>query len=225
MSKNPNLTILNVSGNNLSSIDVTANRYLTHLNIRDNNVSEIDLSKNPNLYLVDIANNNFTFATLPDADPNWGEYYYFRSPLPCDRSYEVGTPVDFSSDVLRPNTQTSVRVFGSPYDGEKVELDKSVYSYEDGKVTFNEVPSDSVFIEFANSAFEMYTLQSGMFKVKSHADMGRPSNVAVMNVLCAGKRWGTTDFQRHIHNIARTEQCDSLASCWHRGVCCKSADA
>lgn len=182
VSKNPNLTILNVSGNNLSSIDVTANRYLTHLNIRDNNVSEIDLSKNPNLYLVDIANNNFTFATLPDADPNWGEYYYFRSPLPCDRSYEVGTPVDFSSDVLRPNTQTSVRVFGSPYDGEKVELDKSVYSYEDGKVTFNEVPSDSVFIEFANSAFEMYTLQSGMFKVKSHADMGRPSNVAVMNV-------------------------------------------
>ncbi len=179
---NPNLMILDVAGNNLSSVDVTANKYLTHLNIRDNHVSEIDLSNNTNLYLVDIANNDFTFATLPAVDPNWGEYYYFRSPLPCDRSYEVGKPIDFSAEVLRPNTQTTARVFSVPYDGEDVEISADAYSYADGKVIFNEVPSDSVYIEFANSAFEMYTLQSGKFKVKSAAEMGQPSNVFEMNV-------------------------------------------
>lgn len=179
---NPNLVILNLAGNNLTSIDVTGNKYLTHLTLRDNHLSEIDLSNNKNLYLVDIADNDFTFATLPDVDPNWGEYYYSRTPLKCDRSYEVGKAIDFSADVLRPNTETTARVFRAQYDGEPVQLEESAFSFSDGKVTFNQVPSDSVYVEFANSAFEMYTFTSSPFKVKTAAEMGQPSDVLSMTV-------------------------------------------
>lgn len=193
---NPNLVILNVAGNNLTSVDVTANPYLTHLTLRDNHISEIDLSQNKNLYLVDIANNDFTFATLPAVDPNWGEYYYFRSPLKCDRSYEVGKPIDFSADVLRPNTETTARVFRTQYDGEPVQLEESDFTFSAGKITFNQVPSDSVYVEFANSAFEEYTFSSGVFKVKSAAEMGQPSDVLSLTV--SGR--GTLAFKVGVDN-------------------------
>lgn len=177
VTNNPNLFYLSAQGNDLTSIDLTGNPYLSHLMLQKNHLSEIDLSKNPNLYLVNIANNDFTFASLPAPDPNWGEYYYYREPLPCDRSYEVGKPIDFSAQVMRPSSVTTARVFTVPYDGEPVEYSADNYTFEDGKVTFSAIPTDSVYVQFANSVFEMYTYSSSRFKVKSAADFGKASDV------------------------------------------------
>lgn len=179
---NPNLMYLSAQGNGFTSIDVSKNTNLTHLMLQKNHLTEIDLSNNPYLYLVNIANNDFTFATLPAPDPNWGEYYYYRDPLPCDRSYAVNTPIDFSAEVLRPSSVTTARAFTVPYDGEPVELEADAFTFADGKVTFNTIPSDSVYVQFANSVFEMYTIRSGNFKVKNASEMGQPSDVLAIRV-------------------------------------------
>lgn len=60
LSKNENLTQLDVSNNNISNLDVSNNTGLTHLNCADNLLSELDLSANAALTNLDISNNNFS---------------------------------------------------------------------------------------------------------------------------------------------------------------------
>ena len=174
VTNNPNLTLLSLVGNNLADINLSNNPALVTINLRRNSLSAIDLANNPNLYAVDLAYNDFDFATLPLPQEGWGEYYYQRSPMPCDKSYAAGTPIDFSSRVLRNGYDTYVRVMLDTPDAEPVELDESFYTYADGKVTFNEIPSDSVYIEFACNAFTDYTISSALFKVKDPTAMGLP---------------------------------------------------
>lgn len=177
VSKNPNLLMLNLNGNGMSEIDLSGNPILQNLALRYNSFSSIDLSANPNLYSVDLAYNDMDFKTLPLPLETWGEYYYNQNPLPCNRSYAPGTPIDFSSRVLRDGTQTSVRVWRDPLESEAVLLDEENYTYADGKITFNSVIADSVYVEFINSAFEEYTLRSASFLLKNAEDLGKPSEV------------------------------------------------
>ena len=127
LTNNPNLTVLNLGGNNLSAIDLSKNTYITNLVLRDNKLSAIDLSANTNLYSVDLAYNNLDFASLPLPQDTWGEYYYFRSPLPCDKSYAKGADIDFSKSVLRPETTTTVRAWRRSLDADAEIIDPSEY--------------------------------------------------------------------------------------------------
>lgn len=181
VTNNTKLVYLAAQANNFTSIDLSKNPNLGFLMLQDNNLSDIDLSNNKNLYSVDLSKNNFSFATLPAPDINW-EYYYFGQRCDVERSYEVEKPIDFSAKVVRPGSVTSARVFTSPYDGQDVELDPSLYTFENGILTFNQVPTDSVYVKFANSIFEEYTIDSGKFKIKTAEEMGQPSDVLSITV-------------------------------------------
>ena len=187
---NPYLMVLNLNGNNLTSIDLSKNTNLTNLGLRNNRLTSIDLSNNKNLYSVDLTYNYFTFPTLPLPQDTWGEYYYLQNPLPCNRSYEVGKPVDFSEAVLRPNTTTSVQVYTNPLGANEELLSEDAYTYADGVVTFKEVPTDSVYIRYSNSAFTEYTLSTGHFKVKTAEEMNQPS--PILSFVPAASLNGTT---------------------------------
>ena len=177
LSHNPNLVIVSLGGNGLTGIDLSHNPLITNLNLKYNNLSTINLDANTSLYSVNLTYNDLTYATLPLPGAEWGEYYYFRDPLPCERSYAVGSVLDLSESVLREGTTTTVKMWRAPIAQEVVEVDESAYQYADGKVTFNQAFTDSVYVEYINSAFPDYTLRSGSFMVKSAADFGKPSPI------------------------------------------------
>lgn len=178
VSNNPNLTILNANGNNLTSINLSQNAKLTNLSLNRNKLTQLDLSGNPELYSIYVINNDLDYATLPWPQETWGEYFYSQNPLPVDRAVKVGSTVDLSSRVLRENTQTLARVWRQVYDNESELLDESLYSYADGKITFNTALTDSVYVEFYNDVFSDYNLTTTKFRVRSAEDYGKPSKIA-----------------------------------------------
>ncbi|MDE6108824.1 MAG: hypothetical protein K2F72_00880, partial [Muribaculaceae bacterium] len=171
----PNLLLLRLGGNGLTSVDLSNNTLLTNLHISHNKLSSIDLEANVNLYSVDLAYNDLTFATLPLPKQEWGEYYYYRSPLPCDRSYPVGGVLDLSASVLRAGTTTTVKVMRQPVGAAEELVDESAYTYADGKISFNQAFADSLSVQYFNSAFPEYYLTSASFMVKTAEDFGKPS--------------------------------------------------
>ena len=64
LSKNTNLGILTCSGNNLKSLDLSKNIKLSQLDCRVNNLTSLDLSKNTNLEILDCNKNNLTSLDL-----------------------------------------------------------------------------------------------------------------------------------------------------------------
>lgn len=178
LTHNPELTLLNLSRNGLTSIDISKNTLLTNLNLGNNLLTSIDLSANTNLYSVSILNNKMDFATLPSPQPTWGEYYYFQLPIDVPRSIATGATLDLSDKVLRPGTETSVEVYRQPYDREPFLLNPALYSYEDGKLTFNTAVADSVYAVFSNSELYEYPLQTTPFLIKTPDDMDTPSVIA-----------------------------------------------
>lgn len=64
-----NLFNLNLSGNNLSSIDLTSLTNLIQLNLNDNNIASIDLSQNQSLSSINMGYNELTFIDFSN-NPN-----------------------------------------------------------------------------------------------------------------------------------------------------------
>ncbi len=195
LSNNPNLVILTLAGNDLTDIDLSHNTLLTNLNLSRNKLSHINLEANTYLYSVNLAYNDMDFVTLPLPGAEWGEYYYYRNPLPCNRSYPVDSNIDFSSSVLRSGTTTTAKVWTFAPAAEAVELPEEEYTYTDGKISFKSAMTDSVYVEFANSAFPDYTLRSGAFKVKTAAEFGVPSQIVSFrpsSIPAGGVKFGVT---------------------------------
>lgn len=184
LSNNSSLQYLDLGGNALTSIDLSHNPSLNLLYLQRNRLSEIDLSDKPNLSVVNLSNNYFTFATLPIPEEGW-DYYYYRSPLPCNNKYKVGEPIDFLSEVIRKpftdkagNTITPVtyaNVFGVPLAQDPYEVDADLYTYDNGIVTFKEAIPDSVYVQFYCDVFPDWTLDSSNFKVKTEEEFNMPS--------------------------------------------------
>lgn len=186
LSNNTNLTILDLTGNHMGSVDVSKNKKLTNLSLSRNSLTSLDLSANTELYSVYIMDNDLDFATLPLPEQTWGEYFYRQNPMPVSRSIEEGSTIDLSSRVLRAGTQTIARVWKQRFDGEPEVIDESLYSYADGKITFPKAMADSVYVEFANSAFVDYTLTTTPFMVKTAGEFGKPSRIAAFTPAQSG---------------------------------------
>jgi len=182
LSSNPELAILTLAGNHLSDIDLSHNPLITNLNLKDNSLTAINLDANKSLYSVNLSYNNLDYATLPLPNPEWGEYYYFRNPLPCSRSYGVGAEIDFSSRVLRDGTVTTAKVWRAPVAAEPELLPEDAYTYSDGKIMFKAAQTDSVYVEFANNTFADYTLRSASFMVKDASQLGKPAKIVGLRV-------------------------------------------
>ncbi len=175
----PDIYHLIANGNNFTELDVTNNPLLIHLALRDNYLTSIDLSKQYQLSELNLDNNCFDFATLPMNPGTWATYTYPQRALPTERSYKEGTVLDFSSRVLREGTTTDMALysFDATTPSEWVKLDKSYYTYEDGKVTLLKAHTDSLFIMFANTEFLEHNLYTEHFKVKIESDYGQPTSV------------------------------------------------
>ncbi len=183
LSKNPNLTRLMCQGNNLNEIDLSNNPNLVSLYVNGNNLTSIDISKNPYLADVNVSNNYMDFNTIPVPRETFTEYTYYQHDFPVDRSYAVGTTLDFASRVVRPDSETWYALFSRKYSSagipEDTELDPEEYfSVEEGKVTLLKEVPDSVYLAFANSLYPEYDLHTSLFMIKSEAEFGK-DNVAV----------------------------------------------
>lgn len=177
LSKLPALQVLYLGGNRLASLDLSKNPALTNINLRKNNLTSLDLSKNKNLYSVMLNFNNMDFATLPAPQDTWGEYFYQQNEIPVSKSIGVGQTLDLSSRVLREGTSTEGYVFVKDLTGNDTLLDPEYYTYADGKITFNKIPTDSVYAKYSNDLLSEYMLSTTPFMVKAIEDLGKPSGV------------------------------------------------
>lgn len=182
LTNNPNLVYLFCGGNKFTSLDVSKCPKLMVLEASDNYITSIDLSNNTNLYQVYLNKNCMDFATLPENPGTWNTYYYGQRNMTVDKSYKVGTTFDYSARVLKEGTTTDAVLYTvSESDPETpVAVDASYYTYADGKLTINSIPTDSVYIAFANSAFSETVLRTDLFKVKSESDYGTPNKAATL---------------------------------------------
>jgi len=175
LSHNPELFFLSITHNNLTDIDLSKNPKLQNLALRGNRLTGLDLTANTNLYSVDVMLNDMDYATLPAPQSTWGEYYYNQNAMPVDRVLGVGQVLDMSRRVLRDGATTTAKVMRKPLTGDAVELDNSLYTFEDGKITFNQAVSDSVYVQYSNTMFADYDLTTSLFRVKDPDEVGLPS--------------------------------------------------
>lgn len=179
LSNNPKLKYLFCAGNNLTNLDISKCPELITVAANNNYLTSFDVSKNPNLYIVEIHNNCLDFATLPLDPGTWNTYYYGQRDFPVNKSYKVGSTFDYSSRVLREGTITDAALYSiSEESGSASPVDPSYYTYENGVMTINQIPEDSVYIAFANSMFPDAILQTKKFKIKSAEEFGDSINVA-----------------------------------------------
>jgi uncharacterized protein YjbI with pentapeptide repeats len=185
VTKNPELTYISASDNKLSELDVTKNPKLQTLYARHNNLSTLDLTNNNSIVGLDLTGNKFTYSTLPNYIDTMTEYYYSQQAYSVNKSQQIETPIDFTAMLRKVSDDdtTYVRVLSIPVGGEEAELDSINYTWKDGYLTFHNALSDSVYVEFANTAFAEYSLKSSNFMVKSADDMGKPSLMATITVL------------------------------------------
>lgn len=173
VTNNPNLKYLFCEGNKLTSLDISKCPKLITVSATDNYLTSFDVSQNPNLYIVEINNNCLDFATLPLDPGTWNTYYYGQRNFPVERSYKVGSSFDYSSRVLREGTITDAALYSvSEESGSPALVDASYYTYENGVMTINKIPEDSVYIAFANSMFPDAMLMTDKFKIKSEEEFG-----------------------------------------------------
>ena len=176
ITNNPELVYLFCAGNKLTSLDISKCPKLVILAATDNYFTSFDVSNNPNLYQVYLNKNCMDFATLPINPGTWNTYYYSQRNFPVEKSYIEGTEFDFSSRVLRAGTTTKAYVFSvSEATGAETQLDASAYTYSNGKLKFNTIPSDSVYVAFINDVLNEAVLRTDNFKIKSAAEFGKPT--------------------------------------------------
>ena len=184
LTHNPKLFYLALQGNNLSEIDVTKNPELISLFLQNNNLSALDLTNNTNLASVNLSNNRFTFSTLPDNNPLWTEYFYNQQPYPVSKVIVKGTEMKFPN-MIRPGSNTYARLIRKPVAGDTEAIeDEEAYSFSaDGTLVINQTFTDSVYVEFANTALPDYALTTTPFMVKEAADAGKPSPIISFGVM------------------------------------------
>lgn len=180
----PYLQRLYCADNKFTSLDISGCPALVNFDCSGNNLPGINFDSNPDLYSVNISKNCMDFVTIPADRETFGEYYYSQKPFPVSRSYAVGSVIDFSAKVNRPNSETYAALFGVSESDElnPVQLDESYYTFENGKVTLLKTYTDSVYVAFANTALPEYDLKTAKFMVKAASEMGKDNVAATLGV-------------------------------------------
>ncbi|MBD5371540.1 MAG: hypothetical protein HDR80_10460 [Bacteroides sp.] len=186
LSNNTELQVLFASGNLLRDIDVSMCPDLYHLSLNQNYLTSLDVTQNYNLLNLYIYKNNMTFATLPDERSTFLDYSYQQRPYQIDRSYKVGTVLDFSTTMLREGTETYAAIMTpNPYDpAEMIDLGEEYYDYdiEKGLLTLKKEVTDSVYVTFHNNYLSSWDINTTKFMVKSEEDFGKPNPAATFRV-------------------------------------------
>lgn len=170
----PLLTIFYCDGNNLTNLNLTRNPELFTFSCARNKLRSLDLTKNTKLYSVNVRYNYLDFVTLPQPK-NWFEYYHEQNDLEVNPTYSVGSVVDLSSRVNRPNSTTNGVLYRVPKDDptKPEKLSNEYYDYDKGKVTLKRAVEGEVFIQYENSVLKDYSLRTANFRVKTTAEFGQ----------------------------------------------------
>ena len=176
----PNLKVLALHYNELTSIDLTKCPLLTDIYLHNNHLTNIDLSNNPNLVNVYLHNNDMDFSTLPIPQETWSDFYLNQRPITVPSSYLVGSQLNLASRVLREGETTYAAVLfeDEREPGLMVEVDPEYYTYENGVITINEVIEDSVLVSFYNPLFPYSELNTTKFLIKDDSSFDKPTLVA-----------------------------------------------
>ncbi|MDE6310321.1 MAG: hypothetical protein K2L96_00690 [Muribaculaceae bacterium] len=177
LSKLPNLVRLFVAGNSLQSVDLSKLPYLQTFSAAHNELSTLNIDSNPDLFDLDVAYNNMNFVTLPADRSTFTSYIYVQNPFPLEKKYAVGTELDFSDKVNRPESTTlaALYIYKEENPSNPEMLDDSHYKWNNGKLTLLTEQTDSVFVRFSNSALPEYDMTTSKFLVKNAADLDKPS--------------------------------------------------
>ena len=170
----PLLTIFYCDGNNLTNLNLTRNPELFTFSCARNKLRSLDLTKNTKLYSVNVRYNYLDFVTLPQPK-NWFEYYHEQNDLEVNPTYSVGSIVDLSSRVNRPNSTTNGVLYRVPKDDptKPEKLSGEYYDYNNGKLTLKRAVEGEVFIQYENSVLKDYSLRTANFRVKTTAEFGQ----------------------------------------------------
>ena len=170
----PLLTIFYCDGNNLTNLNLTRNPELFTFSCARNKLRSLDLTKNTKLYSVNVRYNYLDFVTLPQPK-NWFEYYHEQNDLEVNPTYSVGSVVDLSSRVNRPNSTTNGVLYRVPKDDptKPEKLSDEYYDYNNGKLTLKRAVEGEVFIQYENSVLKDYSLRTANFRVKTTAEFGQ----------------------------------------------------
>ena len=170
----PLLTIFYCDGNNLTNLNLTRNPELFTFSCARNKLRSLDLTKNTKLYSVNVRYNYLDFVTLPQPK-NWFEYYHEQNDLEVNPTYSVGSVVDLSSRVNRPNSTTNGVLYRVPKDDptKPEKLSDEYYDYNNGKLTLKRAVEGEVFIQYENSVLKDYSLRTANFRVKTAAEFGQ----------------------------------------------------
>lgn len=170
----PLLTIFYCDGNNLTNLNLTRNPELFTFSCARNKLRSLDLTKNTKLYSVNVRYNYLDFVTLPQPK-NWFEYYHEQNDLEVNPTYSVGSIVDLSSRVNRPNSTTNGVLYRVPKDDptKPEKLSDEYYDYNNGKLTLKRAVEGEVFIQYENSVLKDYSLRTANFRVKTAAEFGQ----------------------------------------------------
>jgi len=131
VSKNTKLTALNVANNVIETLDVTALTALKQLNADKNKLKAIDITKNTKLVdLLSLENNQFTIATLPTKPADMAKDKYSYAPqaaMEVAKSFKVGETIDLTSQLyaqgVEKNQATTEFKF---YDADGKQLENGV---------------------------------------------------------------------------------------------------
>lgn len=174
---NSSMWDLDLSGNQLATIDLSKVPSLNQIFLSNNLLETIDLSKISNLRAVHIDKNKFRFSTLPL--PLYQEYQYGEQ-QPIDVTIENGV-VDLSSEKEIDGAATTYRWFvGEPwYDedsgeltGEELFIDDE-YFLKDGITTFNlSSPIENVVGAMLNEKFPNLTVYTNPISVTAAGIQG-----------------------------------------------------
>ena len=174
---NSNVWQVDLGRNQLKEIDLSQATSLNQLALTENQLSHIDISSCKYLASLYLDRNNFKFSTLPLDAKRMGNYFTYANQTDLEVE-EVDAKVDLSNEAVIADSPTTYRWFiGKPtvneetyeLEGEELVADDE-YKVENGVTYFNYMDENPFVCVMTNTALPNLTLYTAPVKVQHTVD-------------------------------------------------------